>query len=156
MRRNLILLTVLILTGIYYAQIALAHFTPAITADAYAVHLATMDGTVGSPFTHRILVPFLVNPFISDERSMILAYAVADVIALVVFLLALDYWLREWLTPDAALIGLLLTALLLPMMFQWFVLATNTPVEAALLTIGLLCLKRLYTLATLQSSLSPR
>ncbi len=148
MRRNLILLTIALVTVVNYGDIALKQFTPAITADALTMHRAILDGSIGSPFTHRVLVAWLLNPFVRDADTMIAAYAVADCIALLVFLIVLDYWLREWVTPDVALIGVLLTALLLPMMFRWFALATSTPVEAALFTIGLLCLKRLYDVST--------
>lgn len=148
MRRNLILLTVALVSIVNYGDIALKAFTPALTASALDQHNAILDGTIGSPFTHRVLVPWLLAPFMHDGGSLVTAYAVADCLALLVFLLALDYWLRQWVTADAALIGVELTALLLPMMFRWFAIATSTPVEAALFTLGLICLKRLYDVST--------
>lgn len=145
MVRRALLLTVGLLTTVYYVKFGLIRLSAGPAEFYMPLQAGVLDGTVGSPFTHRLLVPYLLSPFISDYRSLTLAYGAADVIFYLLFLVLLDRWLCLWIAKEAALLGVILTALCLPLMFIWSAMATSSPIEACLFIGGLLCLKQLYT-----------
>lgn len=108
------------------------------------LHRATVDHTAISPYRYRVLSALLVEPFTGDhsDRAIGIAYSVAHVIALPVMLLALYGWLRCWLTELAALSGMLVVSVFLPMMLRAWGISLYSALEVIFLCAGLVLLWR--------------
>jgi hypothetical protein len=113
------------------------------------LHQQIIEGTALSPYRYRILVPFvgealrraLATAFTADV-AFLLAYAVCDLAAVGLVLVALLVWLRQWFSADRALVGVLFAAATMPIALQDHYYQPWSLPEAALLAASLIAIRQ--------------
>ena len=137
MKRTLIFLSLFILVAVYFLEISIPRYSDGGLALIH-LHDGTINGTVETPFLYRVLVPFLLQPFVGNNTTTyMLTYYAADVIGTCIMLVVFYAWFRRWVSEPYALVGVFITAVFLPMMFGFWLFSTTTPMEAVLITCGL-------------------
>ena len=113
------------------------------------LHDQIIDNTALSPYRYRILIPLIAEAFArvlsaacSREIAFRLAYAICDLTAVAVLLIALFVWLREWFSTDRSLIGVLFVAGTMPIALQDHYFQPWSLPETALLAAALLAVRR--------------
>lgn len=103
----------------------------------HATWQALVAGTAKLPFGHRVLVPWIVRPFVSAGVSVRTAFAVTEWVATVAALCGVEAALRRFVAPKAARLGsgafLGVLGLAFLLQFRWPVFYPwDTPAIAAL------------------------
>lgn len=94
-------------------------------------------GTAGdaqlAPFKYRILqgaVEQFIIPNGSQEQVLLADFGIQAALT-VVMVFGLDAWLRRWVSPDRALIGVLMFALILVVSYHFFLRGLSVTFEVA-------------------------
>lgn len=113
------------------------------------VQQSIVDGTAGSPYRYRVLVPFLteglarllvvVMPY---RTAFLAAHATYNVLTLTGILWAMHVFLRQWFTTEQALAGVLFTAAVMPVALRDQVYQPWSLLETLLFTLSLLWIRR--------------
>lgn len=149
MKRLLLLFLIGLLTGYYY----LHTIPPEIYPFMQTMHQGIIDHTANSPYRYRLLAAWLTDPFTGDRSgaSIAIAYILLHFAVFPILFITLDAWLRRWLKPLHALVGVLAVAAALPLMFwQIWGISLYSALEVILLCLGLLLIAnrpRQWTLA---------
>ena len=143
-RVTLLVLVILVTAGMAMAllqsTLVFAYF------DRVAVeHSAVLDGSAGEPFRWRVLTPMAVDLLAPDHSPAAVhtAYTLAHMLLLPLALVTLYAWSRRTHTPLAALVGVLLIALYLPLAFMNdYTLGLWSITELALFCAAMLAINR--------------
>jgi hypothetical protein len=126
----------------------------AIQQERFRLHFEIVAGQVAAPTRYRVLVPYAIHPFIvacarlTDLRSALKkVYDVYYVLALSLLLWVLTVYLREWFPLDAALLGAVFVAAVVPIALRQHSLAPGSLLEPSLVTLALLGAHRRWTTA---------
>ncbi|MEX0974388.1 MAG: hypothetical protein WD024_03420 [Bacillota bacterium] len=107
------------------------------------LHNEILSGTAPSPYRYRVLVPFLVDQvktilhFLVPGREFTMAYRGYEVAALSFTLIALYTYFRDWFSDDRALLGSLIAAATMGLVFQDHYLQPWSLIEPGVLALGL-------------------
>lgn len=106
------------------------------------VHRNILDSTIGSPFTYRILSPFIADMIAGgsrDDVTLMLAYIVAHFIAFPSMFALYFAWFNRWLAPMASLAACcFIGATAFVLIPVWSPVTLMTAVEVILLCAALL------------------
>lgn len=143
-RRTTSMNSYILLAMIMFVGLSCAYFYVQITGmncQQYCpeIHNSVMDGSVVSPFRYRLLSFLLVDPLAGSGSpgEVVFAYSIAHLIALPVMLISLYLWLKQWVSPIRAFAGILLVAVFVPIMVQFWGPSLYTPIEVILLCAAL-------------------
>lgn len=140
--RSYIVLLLLVGFVIFYTYLRL------VPAPCYEfcgdLHRQIVAQTADSPYRYRLLSALIVQPFVGDgsDKGIAGGYGLAHLFALPAMLIALFAWLRTWGSDNAALVGTLVLALLLPMMLETWGISLYSALEVILLCAALVVLKQ--------------
>jgi len=114
-----------------------------------AMHRLVVEGQAPSPYRYRVLVPHTTDVIVRaltsrfrDDQAFLLAYALYDFVAFSLLLFVLFWYLREWFSPVAALLGVLFVACTMPVAFDDHYFQPWSWLEVALFSLGLFALVR--------------
>ena len=102
-----------------------------------------LDGNAESPYRYRVLVPYLTHgleatvKLIKPGDTFKLAYAIYDTLAIFASLTALFYYLRNWFSQSASLIGALIAAVSMLVGFRDHYYQPWSLLEPATIALGL-------------------
>lgn len=138
---------VVVFVGLLSALYFLRQVYPACAVECHTLHEQIIAGEAGSPYRYRILSPLLaeaLTPFIPSAPIVAnaSAYTLLHAIMFPLMFAAVYRWLRVWLSPDRALIGVLVFAVLLPLGMYVYFLSAYSVLEVILFSVGLLMLIR--------------
>lgn len=140
MRRKALIAGVIVCLGLmatlYYAR------SLATCESCGDFHRAIVDGTAQNPHRYRVLAPVLVQALFQSQTDtgVLVAYVGAHVVALPAMLGALYLYWRKWVSPLAALVGVVFVVAYAPIMFGVYGISLNNPLEVIFLCAGLLWL----------------
>lgn len=113
------------------------------------MHNQIIEGTAPSPYRYRILAAGLVQPLnayfshtLTEPAAHVAAYVIGHAVAFPLMLLTLYAWLARWFRPMLALNGVLLTAVLIPIVFQDYAISLYNILEVAFFSLALLLMSR--------------
>jgi len=134
-----ILLSIALIVACQYVQ----HIeTPTIEVRRQ-LQQSIIDGNAESPYQYRVLVPYLTRgleiflKLFKNGDTFGLAYAIYDTLAIFASLSALFYYLRNWYSVEASLIGALIAALSMLVGFRDHYYQPWSLLEPAAIALGL-------------------
>lgn len=113
--------------------------------DCYDLHVATLNHTADAPYRYRILAPLMADAIkgADTEVAVSTAYLFLHALVFAALFVGLYVWLRRWVSENRALMGLFITAMVLPLIFHHYQLSFGAAIEVTLLCWGLVCLSRM-------------
>ena len=115
----------------------------------FLLHNQIIDGTAGSPYLYRVLVPFfcalvtrLLSAFMLPSRAFLVAYGIYDFAAIAFLLGTLFAYMRRWFSWELSLIGVLFVAGTLPVALADHYFQPWSILEVGLFAAGLLAIVR--------------
>jgi hypothetical protein len=129
-----------VLTHLHTRSVDLPHL-----ASRLQLHQQIIEGDAPAPYRYRVLVPAAVEALrrviavvLPPQRSFIAAYAIYDFVAIAFLLVALYARLRRWFRWEAALVGILFVASVIPEVFTDHYFQPWSMLEAGLLCAALM------------------
>ncbi len=141
MRRNTIFIVLILLVfGIYAAWLNWIITQPGCVDVCASLYRGILNGTAVSPYRYRVLSIFLMSVIGKQPQSdaaIAIAYAITHLVVMPCVIFAYYAALRRWLSPLAAIFGIVIYVLYLPVMYRIYSIGVYSSVELGLLALAL-------------------